>query len=129
LGVVANVMKARAVDGAEADLGFVDAVARGEGVGAGRIGVGAEEDAALHAEGFGDAGHPKGGGGEVEQAEHLGVHAVGFDLARGFYGFGVTDNHRHVQAAVPAPMDAAGVEPAVVGEEDDDGVFAEAVFF
>ena len=32
-----------------------------------------------------------------------------------------------MQAAVPAPVYAAGIEPAVVGEENDDGIFAEAV--
>jgi hypothetical protein len=38
-----------------------------------------------------------------------------------FVFFGVTDNHRHVQAAAPTPVDAAGIESAVVGEENDDG--------
>ena len=76
---------------------------------------------------MGDAGHPKRGGGEIQQAEHLFVHATGADLPGLVDVLGPADDHRHVQTAIPAPVDATGIEPAVVGKENDDGVFIEAL--
>lgn len=67
-GVVANVMKVRVVHGALAHLRLVDAIPRGEGIGARRLGVGPKEHATLHAERLGDAGHPERGGREIQQA-------------------------------------------------------------
>ena len=125
--VVANVVIALIVDRAQTHLRLIDAIPRGEGVGACRLGVGPKKHAALHAERLGNAGHPERGGGEIKQAQHLFIHATGVDLAWPGEVLGPANNHRHVQAAVPAPVDATSIETAVVGKENDDGVFTEAI--
>jgi hypothetical protein len=128
-GVVADVAVAGVADGADAGVGFVDAIAGAEGVLAGGIGVGAEEVAAVHAAGAGDVGEGEGGGGDVEDGDDVFVDGAGFDLWGRREVGGPADDHGDVEAAVVAPVDAAGFEAAVVGEEEDDGVFEEVVFF
>jgi hypothetical protein len=118
----ADVMVTRVVHGADALFGFVDAIARGERVAAGRGGALADEAMALHQQ---RARNSRGGerrGGEVEEADQLVVHRAGCVAGGGREIFRPADDQRHAQAAVVTPVDAARLEAAVVAEEDDHSV-------
>ena len=104
---VADVVIARVAHRADALHGLVDPVAGAEGVLARRIGLRAEEDAALHQRRARHAGDGQRGGGHVEQADDLVVDGAGLDLRRRGEVLRPADDHRHVQAAVVAPVDAA----------------------
>ena len=73
----ADVVEARVVHGADTLLGFVDTVACGKRVAARRSGPLADEAVALHQERARDVRGGERGGGEVEEADQLGVDGAG----------------------------------------------------
>ena len=113
--------------GADALLGFVDAVACGKREAARRSGSLADEAVALHQERARDVRGGERGGGEVEEADHFFVHGAGRVAGGSGEIFRPADDERHAQAAVVTPVDAAGLEAAVVAEEDDHGVVLAAI--
>ena len=122
LGVaVADVEEAVGADGAEVFGGFVTAVACGEDFGAGGVVFG-EEVAALDGGGDGQVGGGEGGGGEVDLLDEV--------VADGAFGdAGAAHDEGDVGAFVVEELFAAGVGDAVVGHEDDEGVFEQVFFF
>ena len=126
---VADVVVALAAHGAQAELDVIHTIARAEGIAALRIAVFAEEVAALHAQRTRHAGERKRGGGEVEQADDLFIHRTGLEAFGCRIILGPLDNHRHVQAGVVHPMDAAMIHAAVVAKDDDDRVVEQLFLF
>ena len=122
-----DVVEARIVHGADALLGFVDAVACGKRVAARRSGSLADEAVAMHQQRARDVRGGEGGGGEVEETDHLVAHGAGRVAGGSGKIFRPADDERHAQAAVVTPVDPAGLKAAVVAEEDDHGVVLAAL--
>ena len=118
---VADVAVAGVADRPEAEDGLVAAVARAEDVAAGRRGVIAEEDLALHRGGLRPAGgHVEQGRQEVDRRDQAVVHGPGLVMLRGREGLRPADDQRDVQPLVVAELLAPDVRLAVVAREDDD---------
>jgi len=127
--VVADEEPAAIADGAGAIEDFIDAVAGAVDpvVGFGEI----EEVVALHVGGSLETGEGEDSGGEVDEGDEFVGFVTGFEK----FGsevvpfFGNADHERDLHAGVGEEAFVAGHAGAVVGVEEDDGVFGEAVGF